>query len=219
MKSAVFWGITRRRMVIVYRRFGTTYRSHPHGSRVQVHSYRNNPEDVTHYKCYNISPYLSNRFTIDHNLNIVSEDTCNWNPLKSITEVCSRSYFMLNYFFSLSSHFIAKTVCVNYETNYGAIKDSTGQNMCVSLWSTTLLGDRLLRSVTSRMQYRISATTTVFLSHNNNVHVPTIKKYGGQLKTTHSKELHVLVFHRNNPMLSCRQQVIISSSFFVTENS
>jgi poly-gamma-glutamate capsule biosynthesis protein CapA/YwtB (metallophosphatase superfamily) len=36
IKSAVFWGITRRRVVIVYRHFGTTYRSHPHGSRVQV---------------------------------------------------------------------------------------------------------------------------------------------------------------------------------------
>jgi hypothetical protein len=28
MKSAVLWGITRLRVVIVYRRFGTTYRSH-----------------------------------------------------------------------------------------------------------------------------------------------------------------------------------------------
>jgi hypothetical protein len=36
LKSSVFWGITRRRGVIVYRRFGTTYRSHPHGSRVRV---------------------------------------------------------------------------------------------------------------------------------------------------------------------------------------
>jgi hypothetical protein len=34
MRSAVFWVITRRRVVIVYRRFGTTYRSRPHGSRV-----------------------------------------------------------------------------------------------------------------------------------------------------------------------------------------
>jgi hypothetical protein len=32
-KSVVFWVITRRRVVIVYRRFRTTYRSHPHGSR------------------------------------------------------------------------------------------------------------------------------------------------------------------------------------------
>jgi hypothetical protein len=30
IKCAVFWGITRRRVVIVYRRFRTTYRSHPH---------------------------------------------------------------------------------------------------------------------------------------------------------------------------------------------
>jgi hypothetical protein len=28
----VFWVITRRRVVIIYRRFGTTYRSHLHGS-------------------------------------------------------------------------------------------------------------------------------------------------------------------------------------------
>jgi hypothetical protein len=28
MRSVLFWGITQRRVVIVYRRFGTTYRSH-----------------------------------------------------------------------------------------------------------------------------------------------------------------------------------------------
>jgi hypothetical protein len=33
MKYVVFWVITRRRVVIIYRRFGTTYRSHLHGSR------------------------------------------------------------------------------------------------------------------------------------------------------------------------------------------
>jgi hypothetical protein len=33
MKYVVFWVITRRRVVIVYRLFGTTYRSHLHGSR------------------------------------------------------------------------------------------------------------------------------------------------------------------------------------------
>jgi hypothetical protein len=32
MKSALFWGIMRRRVVIVYRRFGTTHRFHIHGS-------------------------------------------------------------------------------------------------------------------------------------------------------------------------------------------
>jgi hypothetical protein len=35
MKSVVFWVITRRRVVIIYRRFGTTYRSHLYGSRFQ----------------------------------------------------------------------------------------------------------------------------------------------------------------------------------------
>jgi hypothetical protein len=34
LRSALFWDITRRCVVIVYRRFGTTYRSHLHGSRV-----------------------------------------------------------------------------------------------------------------------------------------------------------------------------------------
>ena len=33
MKSAPFWDITERRVVIIYWRFGTTYRSHIHGSR------------------------------------------------------------------------------------------------------------------------------------------------------------------------------------------
>jgi hypothetical protein len=36
LKSAVLWGVTRRRVAIVYRRCGTTYWSHPHGSRVRV---------------------------------------------------------------------------------------------------------------------------------------------------------------------------------------
>jgi hypothetical protein len=36
MRSALFWDITRRRVVIVYWRFGTSYRSHLHGSRVRV---------------------------------------------------------------------------------------------------------------------------------------------------------------------------------------
>jgi hypothetical protein len=56
MKSAIFWGITRRLVVIVYRRFGTTYRSHLHGqesgvrfSETSVNNYhttpRNTPED------------------------------------------------------------------------------------------------------------------------------------------------------------------------------
>jgi hypothetical protein len=32
MRSALFWGITQRRVVILYRRFGTTYRSNLEGS-------------------------------------------------------------------------------------------------------------------------------------------------------------------------------------------
>jgi hypothetical protein len=35
MRSAVFWDITRRCVVIVYRRFGKTFRSHLHGSKEQ----------------------------------------------------------------------------------------------------------------------------------------------------------------------------------------
>jgi sodium/myo-inositol cotransporter 3 len=34
MRSALFWDIMRHRVVIVYRSFGTTYRSNLHGSRV-----------------------------------------------------------------------------------------------------------------------------------------------------------------------------------------
>jgi hypothetical protein len=36
LRSALFWDIKRRRVVIIYRRFGTTYRSHLQGSRVQT---------------------------------------------------------------------------------------------------------------------------------------------------------------------------------------
>ena len=35
MRSALFWDIARRCVVIAYRRFGTTYRSHLQGSRVR----------------------------------------------------------------------------------------------------------------------------------------------------------------------------------------
>jgi hypothetical protein len=36
MRSALFWGITRRRVLIVYGRFGTKYLSHLHRSRVLI---------------------------------------------------------------------------------------------------------------------------------------------------------------------------------------
>jgi hypothetical protein len=42
MKYVVFWVITRRHVVISYRRFGTMYRSHPHGSRFRVGTSVNN---------------------------------------------------------------------------------------------------------------------------------------------------------------------------------
>ena len=35
MRSALFWDITQRRLVILYQRFGTTYRSHLQGQEVQ----------------------------------------------------------------------------------------------------------------------------------------------------------------------------------------
>jgi hypothetical protein len=48
MKSAVFWVITRRRVVIIYRRFGTTYRPHLDGSRFQVGKKAYNKETGQH---------------------------------------------------------------------------------------------------------------------------------------------------------------------------
>jgi len=36
MRTALFWVITQRVMVISHRRFRTTYRSHHHGSRNQI---------------------------------------------------------------------------------------------------------------------------------------------------------------------------------------
>ena len=35
LRSALFWDITRRHVVIVYRRFETTYPSHLQGSRIR----------------------------------------------------------------------------------------------------------------------------------------------------------------------------------------
>jgi hypothetical protein len=35
MRCALFWDVTQCHVVIVYRRFGTTYRSHSQGSRLQ----------------------------------------------------------------------------------------------------------------------------------------------------------------------------------------
>jgi hypothetical protein len=35
MRTALFWDVTQRRVVILYRRFGTMYRSHLKGQEVQ----------------------------------------------------------------------------------------------------------------------------------------------------------------------------------------
>jgi hypothetical protein len=49
MRSALFWDITRRFVVIVYRRFGTTYWSHLHGSRVKMGPIRYPETSVNNY--------------------------------------------------------------------------------------------------------------------------------------------------------------------------
>jgi hypothetical protein len=55
MRSALFWDITWRRMVIVYRRFRTTYRSHLHGSKLLIR------EDGTDTLSRNIGKQLLTR--------------------------------------------------------------------------------------------------------------------------------------------------------------
>jgi hypothetical protein len=43
MRTALFWVITQRIVVIYYRRFGTTYRTHPQGSRIHSWTLRMGP--------------------------------------------------------------------------------------------------------------------------------------------------------------------------------
>jgi len=62
MRSALFWVITKQVVEIPYRRFGTTYRSHIQGSRIQKkketlvrnyhYSLRNDPEASNHAFSY-----------------------------------------------------------------------------------------------------------------------------------------------------------------------
>jgi hypothetical protein len=54
MKFVVFWAITRRRVVIIYRRFGTKYRSHPHGSRFLVGKKACNKETGHLFFCFSL---------------------------------------------------------------------------------------------------------------------------------------------------------------------
>jgi hypothetical protein len=45
LRSALFWAIMRRRVVIVYRRFGTTYRSHFTGQESE-YNYHTTPRNI-----------------------------------------------------------------------------------------------------------------------------------------------------------------------------
>jgi hypothetical protein len=54
MRSALFWVVTQRVEIFSYRRFGTKYRSHPHGSRIQLL----NPDDETDRLPWNVGEVL-----------------------------------------------------------------------------------------------------------------------------------------------------------------
>jgi hypothetical protein len=64
-RSALFWDITQRRVVIVYRRFGTMYWSHLHGSRVWVGK-DSWPVKMGPIHCPETS--VNNYFTTPHNI-------------------------------------------------------------------------------------------------------------------------------------------------------
>jgi hypothetical protein len=88
MRSALFWDVTRRRVVIVYRRFGTTYRPHLQGSRgrgdswhlkmgttrcpeTMVNNYNTTPRDIaqerrSYKKVVNVSSEDARFFLFDH---------------------------------------------------------------------------------------------------------------------------------------------------------
>ena len=46
LRTALFWVIMQRVVVISYRRFGTTYRSHPQGSTIQKKASCRNTEFI-----------------------------------------------------------------------------------------------------------------------------------------------------------------------------
>ena len=58
MRTSLFWAITQRVVVIYYRRFGTTYRYHPQGSRIQNIQKFLNPEDGTYNLSRNVRKIL-----------------------------------------------------------------------------------------------------------------------------------------------------------------
>jgi hypothetical protein len=53
IRSALFWDITPRHLVIVYRRFGTTYRSHTQGSRVGLLTFEDRTDTFSGAPCMN----------------------------------------------------------------------------------------------------------------------------------------------------------------------
>jgi hypothetical protein len=57
MRTALFWGITQRRVVILYQHFGTTYRSHLQGSRSPFLDFLT-LEDGTHTLSQNVGKGL-----------------------------------------------------------------------------------------------------------------------------------------------------------------
>jgi hypothetical protein len=66
IKSAVFWGITRRRVVIVYRRFGTMYPSHTLSQNVG--------KQLTHDAAqYPRRPQISSTSRLKHEVKVTEE--------------------------------------------------------------------------------------------------------------------------------------------------
>jgi len=72
MRTALFWVVTQRIVVISYRRFGTTYRSHIHVSRIfsiletwvrnDHYSLRNNPEERSYLLNHSAFPQTAYHF-------------------------------------------------------------------------------------------------------------------------------------------------------------
>jgi hypothetical protein len=67
MRSALFWDITRRRVVIVYRRFGTTYRSHLQGSGIPLATLRaslHHPPPPLNFSSSNLFIFIFNFYCL-----------------------------------------------------------------------------------------------------------------------------------------------------------
>jgi hypothetical protein len=64
MRSALFWAVTQRVVVIHYRRFGTAYPSHLHGS-INPRKTSQKSADLVHYPVHNNLPIVSIRSQIN----------------------------------------------------------------------------------------------------------------------------------------------------------